>query len=170
MEKRTQWQPTHSMAPLALAMLGAALCWVTPNPAWTETFKCREPDGHIGYQETPCPVDSEGSVLSSSSAPPTGPNATHTSKAYTVEGQLKALESQKRQARKAREKSSPESSHTQVKPKAHDAARCAKHRAEAARWRREVRRGYRDKDERDRRAEMLKHHEALVERYCPPGR
>lgn len=165
-----QWPPTLAMALLALALLGTALLWITASPAWAGTFKCRGPDGHIGYQETPCPADSDSAELNPSTVPPSGAKAPRPSQPYTVEGQLKALESAQRRARKAREKASAVPSQTQAKNGDYDAARCAKHRAETARWRREVRNGYRDKDEREQETEMLKHHEALVERHCPPER
>ena len=161
-----QWIPQLSIAPLSLALLGSSLSGLTACPAWAGTYKCRAPDGHISYQETPCPADSDGGALTPDTAPPSGSNAPRHSKAYTVEGQLKALESAKRRARKVREKSSD--APRRAKTSDYDAARCAKHRAEAARWRREVRNGYRDTDEREQEAQMLKHHEALIERYCAP--
>jgi hypothetical protein len=168
MEK--QRTPPLLIAPLSLALLGPALPWLTACPALAETYKCREPDGHISYQEMPCPADSDGGVVIPNTMPPSGANTPRPSKAFTVEGQLKALESARREARKAREKASDAPRKTQTKTGDYDAARCAKHRAEVARWRRDVRNGYRDKDEREQETQMLRHHEALVARYCEPER
>lgn len=162
MEK--QWIPR-----LSLALLGPALSWLSACPAWAGAYKCRAPDGHISYQEAPCPADSDGGALTPDTAPPGGANARRASQAYSVEAQLKALEGARRRAREAREKAAAAPRGTQAKTDSHDPARCAKHRAEAARWRRKVRNAYRDKDERERETQMLKYHEALIERHCTPG-
>jgi hypothetical protein len=155
------------LAALSVVLLCPALYRLAICPSWAGVYKCREPDGHISYQETPCAPDSDGGALTPNTTPPSGANAPGPSKAYTVEGQLKALESARRQTRKKREKTAAPRS-TQTKTGDYDAARCAKHRAEVARWRRNVRNGYRDRDEREWETQMLIHHEALVQRHCPP--
>ncbi len=158
------------IAQLAVASPLLSIVCLSLCPAWAGAYKCREPDGHISYQGTPCPLESNGAELTPSIAPPSGAIAPDISKKYTVEGQLKALETERRRAHKAREKGSTPSRRTRKQADAHDTARCAKHRAEAARWRREIRNGYLDRDQKEQELQMLKHHQALVERYCAPER
>ena len=141
-----------------------ALC-LAASPAWSAVFKCRGPDGHTSYQQFPCPEPAGGAELSPDTSPPSG--AGTRVKPATVETQIEALESAERRARKERKEAS-ESGSPKAPPDERDEARCAKHRAEAARWRREIKQGFRDRDEQEREAQMLQHHEALIRRYCPP--
>jgi hypothetical protein len=146
-----------------LALLGLCAC-----PAWSGTFKCREPDGSISYQQTSCPQGSDGVEVVADTTPPGGAEAPGAAKKYSVQSQLKTLEQQRRRTRKERAKDETPIRQTKTQTASYDAARCAKHRAEAARWRREVRNGYVDRDQKEQEAQMLKHHEALVLRYCEP--
>lgn len=157
------------IAQLPIALPLPALFWLAACPLWAGPYKCREPDGKISYQQVPCPAESAGAELIPDTRLPSGAATATTAKKYTVEGQLKALESARRKARQGREKAKA-NLRAEVKPKVFDAARCAKHRAEAARWRREVKNGYRDRDQQEQETQMLKHHEALVERHCAPER
>ena len=128
-------------------------------------FKCLHPDGSLSYQETPCPPETDGGELEVDTRRPGGSRAG--GKEYTVEGQVRALEAERKRAHKALEKRAADSPGATAGPKPRkNKAKCAKHRAEVARWRRAVRNGYRDKDDREREEQMLEHHRALVEQYC----
>jgi hypothetical protein len=158
------WIVLHSLALLSIASL-----WLTPGPVRAAAFKCLGPDGHTSYQQTPCPVEAAGGELTPDTRPPGGAEAAANSGDYSVESQLKAMESARQKARKAREQATADERQAQRKTAdRYDKARCAKHRAESARWRQAIRNGYRNRDEREQQKQMLKHHEALTERYCAP--
>lgn len=146
------------------AAFAAALCLLA-GPAVSATYKCRGADGQLGYQQSPCPDAADGGELTPDITPPSGAAARIAP--TTVESQIQSLEAAERQAQKAR-KATAAARPARAQPSEQDAARCAKQRAEAARWRREVKNGYRDRDEQERESQMLTHHEALIRRYCPP--
>lgn len=136
-------------------------------PAWAGTYKCRDPDGHVSYQQTPCAGASVGAEVAPDTRRPGGADAPPDPEGSAVADQLEAMERAKRRERQGREGSGERRAASTSK--GYDAAACAKHRAQAASWRREIKNGYRDRDEKEQEAQMLKHHEALVERYCAPG-
>jgi hypothetical protein len=155
---------------LPIALWALAQPWLATGPVWAGTYKCLGLDGHISYQQTPCPLDTDGTALVTDNRPPSGAEVPGASETYGVERQIKALESAREQARKGRDPAPAAARQARTSPDAFDPARCAKHRAEVARWRQAIRDGYRDRDEKEQEAQMLKHHEALVTRYCQPER
>jgi hypothetical protein len=149
----------------ALALVAALASF---QSAFAGTYKCIQPSGAVVYQQTPCPADAAGGELAVDASPPGGAEALEAlaedPDAYSVERQLKAMESARDQGRTSRE--APGAGAGQDPAPTYDRARCAKHRAESARWEYETSRGYRTPQEREYRAGMLEHHQALVERYC----
>lgn len=136
-------------------------------PVQAGPFKCVKPDGGVVYQQGACGGLDHGGELTVDTRSPGGADAAANSKDLTVEGQLKALEAARAKERKSRVDASKglvERGPTET----YDRAKCAKHRAQAARWREEVRGGYRTRDEKAHNLSMLEHHQALVERYCAP--
>jgi hypothetical protein len=98
---------------------------------------------------------------------PGGADALPRGKDLSVEGQLKALEAARAKERKA-SASAAKGAVPHQPADDYDRAKCAKHQAQTARWREEIRGGYRTREERAHDQHMLEHHEALVERYCAP--
>lgn len=136
-------------------------------PAEAGLFKCRLPDGSVVYQQTACAGTAQGAEVSVDTRSPGGPGAGSPRKDYSVESQLKALESARESERKTRGKTAKE---TRQLPSVdtYDRAKCSKHRAQAAHWRQEVRNGYRNQEEKAHDQHMLEYHQALVDRYCEP--
>lgn len=136
-------------------------------PLQAGPYKCVRPDGGIVYQQGPCAASEQGGELAVDTQPPGGADAAPKDHDLSVEGQLRAMESARAKARKSRGAEAEDAMGRATSP-TYDRAKCAKHRAEAARWREEVRGTYRTQDEKARDRHMLEHHQALVERYCAP--
>ena len=136
-------------------------------PAEAGLFKCRLPDGSLIYQQTPCPGTAQGEEVSVDTRSPGGAGAGSSRKDYSVESQLKAMETKRESERKAREKAAKHVRQPQPAD-TYDRAKCSKHRAQTARWRQEVRNGYRNQEEKAHDRHMLEYHQALVDRYCGP--
>jgi len=136
-------------------------------PAQAGTYKCVRPDGAILSHQGPCAESSPGGELRVDTRPPGGSNAGPGGKDLSVEGQLRSLESARAKERKARARAAKA---TREKPRGNDQdrAKCAKHRAQAARWQEEVRNGYRTQEEKQHDEHMLEYHQLLVGRYCAP--
>lgn len=136
-------------------------------PVQAGLFKCVQPDGSVIYQQGPCGESDQGGEVAVDTRSPGGPDSAPKGKDLSVEAQLKALESARAKERKAKTAGAKE---TMEKPPAptYDRAKCAKHRAETARWREEVRGTYRTQEEKARDRHMLEYHQALVARYCAP--
>ncbi len=49
----------------------------------------------------------------------------------------------------------------------YDPVKCARHRAEAAKWEQRLKSGYRTREERTYKQNKLAYHQALIERHCP---
>lgn len=137
-------------------------------PAQAGTYKCIGPDGAILYQQGPCAESDQGGQLSVDTSPPGGPSADSGSKDLSVEGQLRTLESARAKERKARTRAA-KATQDRSRGDGRDQAKCAKHRAQAARWQEEVRNGYRTQEEKQHNEHMLEYHQVLVGRYCEPG-
>lgn len=137
-------------------------------PAHGGLFKCLQSDGSVIYQQTACPEDAQGGELSVDTSSPGGGSGA-SRQDYSVQSQLKAMESARAREQKARSKSAERTRKSQVDPsERYDRAKCAKHRAKVAQWRQDVRDGYHNQNEKIYEWKMLEHHQALVERYCPP--
>lgn len=136
-------------------------------PVQAGPYKCIGSDGSIVYQQGPCADSDQGDELAVDTRPPGGPDAAAKGKDVSVEGQLKAMEATRAKERKARAAAAKDANDEAPAP-AYDRAKCAKHQAEVARWREEVRGTYRTQDEKARDRHMLEHHQAQVERYCAP--
>ncbi len=143
---------------------GTAFLLLIAGPVASAPYKCLQPDGSVVYQQTLCAAESAGTELALDSRQPGGAGT----KDYSVEGQLKALEAaRKKTAKKPPAEKQRKEPVARARPAViTDRARCAKHRAEIARWRRAVRKPYRDRDEQEYKEQMLAHHEAKAERYC----
>ena len=140
------------------------------GPVWAGPFKCVQPDGRVVYQDIQCAAGSAGAELR---LDPSTPGGQDRGKAqdYSVQGQLKALETERRQADKARraqEKAAAATDPAAKKADSYDRAKCAKNRAEAARWRQKVRNGYRDQDDREYQEKKLEYYESLADQFCRP--
>lgn len=157
----------RSLANANLASLSAALLALVATPVSAGAYKCMDPSGEVTYQEHPCTGEAFGDAIEADSKAPSGGSG----KATSIEAQLKSLSRERRSghADKDGRKSGSEKRAEGSKSKGYDAPKCAKARAEAARWRGEIRNGYRDEDDKERQAQMLKYHEALAERYCAPA-
>lgn len=136
-------------------------------PVQAGPYKCVGPEGGIVYQQGPCADSHRGGELAVDTRPPGGPDAVPKGKDLSVEGQLKAMEAARAKERKARAAATKDDREKAPAP-TYDRAKCAKHQAEVARWREEVRGTYRTQDEKARERHMLEHHQAQVERYCAP--
>ena len=154
-----------SQAPRAFAVLV-----LMAGPVWAGPYKCVQPDGGVVYQDVQCAGGSEGTELRLDPGAPGGQDQGQ-ARDYSVQGQLKALEAERRQAdkaRKAREKAAAETRPAARKAEGYDRAKCAKNRAEAARWRQKVRNGYRNQDDREYQEQKLEYYESLAARFCRP--
>lgn len=143
----------------------ALVTLLLPLSVWAGPYKCLQPDGSVVYQQTRCAIGAEGGELTLDPAPHAGQGK---AKDYSIEGQVKAMEAQRNKARKERARAaSPARPTAKVKPD-YDRAKCAKNRAEVARWRQKTHSTYRDTDERDYREQKLEYYQALVDQYCRP--
>lgn len=140
---------------------------LTALPLQAGTYKCLGPDGGVVYQQGPCSGPDRGGELAVDTRAPGGPDGTSSPKDLSVEGQLKALESARARERKAKAAAVRDAQGKDPGP-TYDRAKCAKHRAETARWDEKVRGTYRTRAEQTRARHMLEHHQILVERYCAP--
>jgi hypothetical protein len=145
---------------------------LTSLPAGAALYKCEGADGGVTYQQTACPQHSSGGEVSVDTRSPGGAEAAAAKggKDYSVESQLEAIESAREKERKARAAGAKGAAGKEARAPADtlDMAACAKHEAQSARWRDAIRGGYRTQHEREYQRKMLAHHQALVERYCPP--
>lgn len=161
-------RPNAFLSARTLALVFTSLASV---PAGAALYKCQGADGGVTYQQTVCPEPASGGEVSVDTRPPGGMDAAKApgGKDYSIESQLEAMESAREKERKARAasaKTGGKASATSADTT--DMAACAKHEAQTARWRDTIRGGYRSQQEREYQRKMLEHHQALVERYCPP--
>jgi hypothetical protein len=142
-------------------------------PVQAGLFRCEQPDGSVSYQQTACAGSSEGGAVEVDTRPPGGAGSAPSGD-YSVEGQLKQMrprqdrerkESDQRRKRPAGRTRDGEDPPTRAESSL-DAAKCARHRAAVADWDMEVRRGYRDRNEKAYNENMLDYHRTQVERYC----
>lgn len=152
---------------MPMRWLQLALMLAIALPLRAGTFKCLQRDGSVVYQQGPCPKSDQGGELILDTRPPGGKRAAPGGGDLSVEGQLKALESARARERKARVRVAKDAG--KGSQKGYDRAKCAKHRAQVARWQDEVRDGYRTREEQAHDRHMLEYHEVLVERYCAPN-
>lgn len=152
------------LAPLLVCASPAAFDGV--GPVWAGTFKCQQPDGGIVYQAIPCAAESQGTELELDTRPPSGGEARGKGKDYSIESQLKAMEAERRKALKAQDQAGGGKHRSAKAASGPDAAKCAKQRAEVARWRHRANAAYRDQSEKEYKEQTLEYHQALVDRYC----
>jgi hypothetical protein len=142
-------------------------------PAQAGLFRCEQPDGSVSYQQTGCAGSSEGGAVEVDTRPPGGTGSAPSGD-YSVEGQLNQMRPRQDRERKEsnqRRKRPAGRTRDGVDPPTRaesslDAAKCARHRAAVADWDMEVRRGYRDRNEKAYNENMLDYHRTQVERYC----
>ncbi len=136
-----------------------------------ELYKCRLPDGRVSYQQTACADLAEGQTLSVDTRGPDGSASGPTGQDYSVESQSRQMQAERQTAEmereQARRQAAAEAQHQQRAARdERDPARCAKQRAEIARWKQRLLHGYRTRSEKDINESKLAHHQALAERYC----
>ncbi|WP_295393544.1 hypothetical protein [uncultured Thiodictyon sp.] len=150
---------------LAIRLL---LIGVWSGVLWAGPYKCLQSDGSIVYQETQCALGAAASEQLTLDPAPSDHAGKGKAKDYSIEGQLKAFEAERKQAQRQRDRAARATRPKTKKQPGNDRAKCAKNRAEAARWREKTRGTYKNTDERDYRERKLEYYEALVEQYCPP--
>ena len=154
-----------TQAPRALAVLV-----LMAGPVWAGPFKCLQPDGSVVYQDVQCAAGSAGAELRLDTSTRGGQDRGK-AQDYSIQGQLKALEAERRQADKAhqtQEKAAAKTGPAGKKAGGYDRTKCAKNRAEAARWRQKVRNGYRDQDDREYQEQKLEYYQSLANQFCRP--
>ncbi|MFD2113992.1 DUF4124 domain-containing protein [Thiorhodococcus fuscus] len=149
----------------ALRLLGIALL-LAGTAAQAELYKCRGSNGHTTYQQTACEASDQSAGLSvdtqiSKDAP--------SAEDYSVGKQVESMRDARTRRAQAREQArrAEETERTRhADTHRFDAAKCAKHRSEVAKWHQKVLNGYRTRSEKDFNQNKLAYHQALVERYC----
>ncbi|WP_295456588.1 DUF4124 domain-containing protein [uncultured Thiodictyon sp.] len=140
-----------------------------PLSVWAGPYKCLQPDGSVVYQDTSCAIGAAGAELALDPSPPPQDHAGKgRAKDYSIEGQVKAMEAERNKARKERARAAAQARQTAKKKPGYDRAKCAKNRAEVARWSQQTHSTYRNISERDYREQKLEYHQALVDQYCRP--
>jgi hypothetical protein len=135
-------------------------------PVWAGAYKCRQPDGSIAYQDAACAGEATGEEVKLEPSPSGQDKPRRKAKDYSIEGQVKAIEAERRKAHQGRSKSGTDRPRSDPSRDDRDRAKCAKERAETARWHQAARGTYRDRDEQEYREQTLAYHQALVKRYC----
>ncbi|NEX20502.1 DUF4124 domain-containing protein [Thiorhodococcus mannitoliphagus] len=157
-------QAQGSAIALGLALLIAA-------DARAGLYKCRQPDGHMVYQQTACGGRADVDPFEIDIRGPNGSEAGASARDYSIGTQAKQMRTERerldRSRRSARRQAAAATKRaTGQSPKTPDRAKCAKHRAEAAKWKQKVMQGYRKRTEKDYNEGKLEHHQALVDQYC----
>ena len=139
--------------------------------AEAELYKCRQPDGRVSYQQTACADRAAGQALSVDTRGPDGSTSGPAGQDYSVESQFRQMQAERQAVERAREQARREAAkETQRMQRStrdeRDPARCAKQRAEVAKWKEKLLHGYRTRSEKDINENKLAHHQALAERYC----
>ncbi|EXJ13892.1 hypothetical protein D779_3199 [Imhoffiella purpurea] len=134
--------------------------------AQAELYKCLGPDGRTTYQQTACDAASHTTDLELDAHPASGSGKDQD---YSIEKQLEAMRDGRARRAKARAQTRP---NTQTARSARtgnpgfDAAKCARHRSETAKWRQKAMNAYRTRSDKEYNDNRLAYHEALMERYC----
>jgi hypothetical protein len=153
--------PRHSIFILAMTLVPSVEAAL---------YRCEAPDGSVVYQQTVCAGETRGGEVQVDTRPPGGSSAGASGRSgggtdYSVESQLKAMEAAHERERKERQRDAKSKAPPRERD-TRDPAACARHRAEAVRWRETIRNGYRSRDERDYQRHKLEYHQTLVRRYC----
>jgi hypothetical protein len=157
----------RSLAHAGLVPSSALMLALVAAPVAAGAYKCMDPSGELTYQGHPCAGEALGNAIEPDIEAPGGGLGKETS----IEAQLRSLSRERRSSRSEKDnrKSTSDKRADASKSSGQDAAKCAKARAEAARWRGEIRKGYRNEDDKERKAQMLEYQEALAKRYCAPA-
>lgn len=156
--------------PSRLAVCLVGFCLATPQ-ARAELYKCHQADGQVSYQQNACDDIVQGDRLAVDTSRPSGSADGTQTRDYSIESQLKEMQTQREQARKERERARKQAeadarqSTVSVRTE-FDPAKCTKQRAEVAKWHQKVLNGYRTRSEKDLNENKLAHHQALADRYC----
>jgi len=149
----------------ALRLVGIGLL-LAGTAVQAELYKCRGTNGHTTYQQTACEATAQSADLSvDTQAPKNAPLAED----YSVGKQLESMRDARTKRALAREQArrAEETERTRLADtNRFDAAKCARHRSEVAKWHQKVLNGYRTRSEKDFNQNKLAYHQALVERYC----
>ena len=152
-----------------LALGLTALCVATQTQA--ELYKCRQPDGRISYQQAACAELADGQALSVDTRGPDGSTSGPTGQDYSVESQFRQMQAERQAAEMERERARRQAAAEAQRGQRttggeRDPAKCAKQRAEVAKWKQKLLHGYRTRSEKDINENKLAHHQALADRYC----
>lgn len=152
---------------LALGLTGLFIA----APVAAELYKCRQPDGRVSYQQTVCSGIAEGDALTVETRGPNGGTSDATERDYSVESQLRqmqtAREATELERERARSQTAAEARRSRkVNRDERDPAKCARHRAEVAKWKQKLLRGYRQRSEKEINESKLAYHQTLTDRYC----
>lgn len=146
-----------------LAILTLSLCCAGASAG---LYKCIQADGSTSYQQLPCAAEASAEQIAVDTAPPGGSDAADKGEDYSVEAQLKAMQKARDQDKDGERKAARDTPNDAAGAPEYDRARCAKHRAQVARWSKEAQRTYRTRKEKEYEARMLEYHQSLAERYC----
>ncbi|QIK38523.1 DUF4124 domain-containing protein [Caldichromatium japonicum] len=137
------------------------------QPLWAQAiYRCQMPDGRISYQQGACP--DQASATSIETSKPTAQSPT--SQDYSVTSQAERMRAE-RQAKERAQAEARQRQAARLKAQGNaavqaDPVRCAHHRAEAARWQRQLKSSQRTREERVYRENKIAYHQAIIERYC----
>jgi hypothetical protein len=156
------------MSRLSPWRLGASVCalaapLIVASPAHADLYKCPQPDGRVTYQQTACGGRADVESFEVDVGGPAGSETSTAGRDYSVAGQAASMQAEREQRSRARRSAKRAAAPAGPRP---DAAKCAKHRAEVARWKEKVMQGYRKRTEKDYNQGQLEHHQALAERFC----
>ncbi len=130
-------------------------------------FKCKQPDGSVSYQQTPCPETAHQYELDPNLSPS---GSAGSGVDYSVEGQLKRMDKSKREERKEREErrraAAEEEDNGEETWSGEDTADCAKFRAQVAEWKRRNLGGYSSRDDRDYKKNKLRYYQIKARDAC----
>ncbi|NKN32709.1 DUF4124 domain-containing protein [Marichromatium bheemlicum] len=140
----------------------ALLCAVAALDAQAELYRCVDAAGRISYQQTPCGSAASGGSIELDTRSPDGSARAANDPQMSVGNQLQRL------APTPAARATTDTAPRRPSASPSDRAKCARHRAQVARWEQAARATYRDRSEQRYREQMLEHHRAQVERYCEP--
>ncbi|NEV62580.1 DUF4124 domain-containing protein [Thiorhodococcus minor] len=157
-------QVPASATALSLALLIAA-------DAHAGLFKCKQPDGRVIYQQTACGGHADVDPFEVDIRGPDGSKSGKSSRDYSVGSQAKAMRTQRERLSKARRQARARAAAaarrvTGSPSKTPNRSKCAKHRAEVAKWKQKLLNGYHERTEKVYNENKLEHHQALVDQYC----
>ncbi|MBK1723639.1 DUF4124 domain-containing protein [Thiocystis violacea] len=164
---------SHSgLRPSGSRILGLLVVTVLIAPqARAELYKCQQPNGRIIYQQTACGGHADVEAFAVDIRGPDGSDGAASGQKYSIGSQAAQMRAERERLNGARLKARQASEAAARRAAADsdkepDRAKCAKHRAEVAKWKEKVMKGYRTRTQKDYNDSKLAYHAALVDRYC----